>query len=380
MINILAFSLIIFLLGGAGVYVGLLVICFAAAVYAILRHGTRDFSNALRLIFAEKILFFLILALAYSWGSMFWSTMPYRSLSTASKLLAITGFFAAGMAAIVLHRGKGKSLSIVTIILCIMPLLLFMAAALENKLISNTYLNAGIVRNLDKGLAYFVLLSFPLYQLFRTQSGEIPKRLIAIIVTTVIALACQKMFAAMLAYLLGLCVLILCRRYPVKMIQILFSTLLILLFSEPLILAVISNNDHALRVTSHLPLSWQARMDMWKLAWVVIMENPIVGHGFDATRSIMHDGVQAFQNHPHNIILQIWVELGAVGALLTSAILLAARDKLLAMHNRGAQSTLLAITAAYSVFALVSFSAWAEWWYASLLMAILAAKTTENKT
>jgi O-antigen ligase len=73
--------------------------------------------------------------------------------------------------------------------------------------------------------------------------------------------------------------------------------------------------------------------------------------------------------HPHNIALQIWLELGLFGALLFAAVLITiifecakkSRDPL----NRAAS---LGLLSSFFIVALLSFSAWQAWWLSALML------------
>ncbi|AWN38952.1 O-antigen ligase family protein [Methylobacterium radiodurans] len=73
--------------------------------------------------------------------------------------------------------------------------------------------------------------------------------------------------------------------------------------------------------------------------------------------------------HPHNTFLQVWAELGLVGAvLLALALFLALRP--VAALARPAAAAALGLAAAAAAIAFVEHNAWAAWWTASLGAAI----------
>ncbi|GEO13495.1 O-antigen ligase family protein [Microvirga aerophila] len=69
--------------------------------------------------------------------------------------------------------------------------------------------------------------------------------------------------------------------------------------------------------------------------------------------------------HPHNLPLQIWTELGMVGAVLALAIVLLV-IRAICRQSRLVASTSLALLAAAGAVALVGHGAWQGWWAASL--------------
>ena len=77
--------------------------------------------------------------------------------------------------------------------------------------------------------------------------------------------------------------------------------------------------------------------------------------------------------HPHNGVLEVWVELGAAGALGVAAIiwlvLTAIRRR---SADRGTAAALAAAATAYMTVGLFAYGIWSSWWIAT---GILAAAT-----
>jgi len=141
-----------------------------------------------------------------------------------------------------------------------------------------------------------------------------------------------------------------------------------------------------------IPNSTLHRTMIWHFAATKAMERPLLGWGLDASRIVPGGGdtepvwerpgaslpprlvdEQRIPLHPHDFALQVWLELGAVGAVLVAA-LLAALVVAGAGMRRGARraGAMTAIVAAV-VVATVSYGAWQAWWVASLwLTAALA--------
>ena len=73
--------------------------------------------------------------------------------------------------------------------------------------------------------------------------------------------------------------------------------------------------------------------------------------------------------HPHNSFLQVWVELGIVGAVLAGLVLMLMLRALVALPP-GPRATALALVAAAAAVAFVEHGAWQAWWTAGLGVAI----------
>jgi O-antigen ligase len=120
----------------------------------------------------------------------------------------------------------------------------------------------------------------------------------------------------------------------------------------------------------HLPVSWAERMGYWTYAVDRIHEHPWRGWGLDASRTFG----PAIGLHPHDASLQLWLELGLLGAVIAALIWIFAFRRL----AREARSLTTAATAGamavYLFFGAVSFGVWQEWWLAlGALVAVIAA-------
>jgi O-antigen ligase len=128
-----------------------------------------------------------------------------------------------------------------------------------------------------------------------------------------------------------------------------------------------------------LPLSWRMRGDIWRFASERIAERPLVGWGLDGSRLfgdtiLQIDGLdfRAIPLHPHSASIQVWLELGAGGALLAAAAILAAgrAGARLAANHRARAAALTGAIAAIGLIWNVSFGAWQEWWMATAILAL----------
>jgi O-antigen ligase len=86
-------------------------------------------------------------------------------------------------------------------------------------------------------------------------------------------------------------------------------------FATPMVLGLIPD-------LSRMPFGWEARSAIWQYVCARIMEAPLIGHGHDASNVVTDrmvvrgEDMSAIPLHPHSASLQIWFELGLVGALL----------------------------------------------------------------
>jgi len=108
-------------------------------------------------------------------------------------------------------------------------------------------------------------------------------------------------------------------------------------------------------------------MGYWSHAIDWIASAPLRGWGLDASR-MFGPGIKL---HPHNGELQIWMELGVVGAVAAAAFWWTTLGRL----ARPRASLLIAAAAAsavvYLLFGTLNFGLWQEWWLALGGMVVL---------
>ena len=144
-----------------------------------------------------------------------------------------------------------------------------------------------------------------------------------------------------------------------------------------------------------VPTSLQHRLGIWEFAATRTLDRPLFGHGFDASREIdraerglvhlttpgLNWDPERMPLHPHNIALQLWLELGVIGIVLFSGLLVAVAQ---AIQRAGGDRVRMAAHSATLISVLVfmslSFGAWQSWWIAMLwIMAIVCAASPPKR-
>lgn len=140
----------------------------------------------------------------------------------------------------------------------------------------------------------------------------------------------------------------------------------LLIVGMPLVILAI----RAFGLGQQLPVSWAQRVGYWGYALDRLAEHPWRGWGLDASRAFSPH----IQLHPHNGPLQLWLELGLLGAA-TAALVWVFAFRRLARDERSLVAAGTAASAAvYVFFGAISFGVWQEWWLAlGALTAVIAA-------
>ena len=123
------------------------------------------------------------------------------------------------------------------------------------------------------------------------------------------------------------------------------------------------------------------RLHVWHFAANAFFEKPVTGWGLNSSRhigqgEIVSDSVrgeigEAIPLHPHNSVLQVYLELGVIGALLILGLLLCLLRRLGDDDwKRSDRIFAFGMFTAVLLFYVVSFSTWSSWWNAYLCYAV----------
>lgn len=144
---------------------------------------------------------------------------------------------------------------------------------------------------------------------------------------------------------------------------------------------------------SRLPESAAHRLMVWDFVASEVWAAPVLGHGTEASRALpggrdnpgaarlLRFGLdkgraagwiatsELLPLHPHNLALQLWLELGLVGAALAAWFAWALGAAAARSPSPPAAAGALA---AGGVVAMLSYGAWQHWWVAALALAAVA--------
>jgi len=116
-----------------------------------------------------------------------------------------------------------------------------------------------------------------------------------------------------------------------------------------------------------------ARLEIWYAVADHAMRSPLIGHGLDAARFVSSWGMAHYHYpfetilHPHNGVLQIWYELGLLGAAFAAGIWLAVTRRVgdIPAREVAVSLTLLSVIALVST---ISHGLWQSWWIAAVAL------------
>ena len=125
------------------------------------------------------------------------------------------------------------------------------------------------------------------------------------------------------------------------------------------------------------------RGDIWREFSTLALVKPLIGWGIEASSAPLA-GLDASKfsdaqrkvleiGHTHNAPLQVWYEMGLVGASVAAALVLAATARIARMAAGSAREVAFVLASAAFAISAVSHGVWQVWWYCLVtLFAVLA--------
>ena len=169
-----------------------------------------------------------------------------------------------------------------------------------------------------------------------------------------------------LAPLVGVIVL----RWPKGAPRLMALSVAAIFLAAPAIVWAIRHFGDYAAIQAAMPKSYSLRMGYWSHAIDWIGLHPLRGCGLEASREF-GPGIKL---HPHNDALQIWMELGAIGAVAAASFWGVALSRLSRTWSNLLAATTAASAAVYLLFAMFNFGVWQEWWLAlGALIPMIAA-------
>lgn len=321
--------------------------------------------------------------------SSLWSPDLFQSVRTSLRFLALSW---GGLALIAVLRRNDLPLRalpwllLATFTISIMAMLFEYLSgnrlAMLLELLKGSEGLVGEKSPLNRGATVLMLLQWPVTAFLMRRFG-IMAGLACIAVTTAMVFLGDSL-SAKIAALTSLSLYVLVSIAPRMTIRAMMAGVVVMVLAAPIITSNLPSPQTTFREWLWLPHSSHHRLTIWGFVGSKIAEKPVLGWGMDASRN-MPDGEseikvsrpnpvdspkpvfemseQLLPLHPHNSVLQWWLELGLPGVVgLTGAIIWllwridtnvpGLRDKAIMVAMLGVAITISSI----------SYGFWQAWW------------------
>jgi O-antigen ligase len=222
----------------------------------------------------------------------------------------------------------------------------------------------------NRGFSYLVILAFPIMGwLWRTHCK---KSLLLFVLVLMIPASLTESRAAKLALIVGLMVIVVAAQWPTIVRHSLMG-LSVLFISWPFAAREIFLHAHDW--LKKIPPSWQERIEIWDFMSYRIVEKPWLGWGLGASKRLdfahphgaLYTFVHSTEPHPHDVMTQLWVELGVPGLALGIAFAAVTLHIISKMDKDRVPFALGAWAAAYCL-CLVAYNFWTDSLFAAFAL------------
>lgn len=237
-----------------------------------------------------------------------------------------------------------------------------------------------LLHNLDRGMALLTLVSWVVISIFLKRGNRAAAFLLYFALLE--GLSFSDNLAALVAYFIAGGVFLLTRltilRNPkILSFLLLISSLLMIIFAFKINPLKISEKNEV------LPISAKHRLFIWNFVAKNSKEYPLLGIGFNSSKKFPVTDSQIIELfgqkfhplplHPHNNILQVYFELGAIGLILYLSLackyllIIGKNYKTTSSRNKDLICSLYACFSVYFIIAMISYNVWQSWWLFSAL-------------
>ena len=135
------------------------------------------------------------------------------------------------------------------------------------------------------------------------------------------------------------------------------------------------------------PVAEIHRIEVWNFCLTIIAQNPLIGLGLDMSHFVSGGDNQILLYtapdgssimgplmplHPHSALIQIWLEIGLVGLLLTAILFIfVIRSIPIKPSSSFADCAASAAIGSCFILAVLSFDIWQGWWLCTLFSAVI---------
>ncbi len=339
-------------------------------------------SSGLKLIFREILallrkpgVVLVLVSSVFVLCSVAWSPAKDRGLASSRHLFG--NLFLVLVSFAVVSLPPKPSIKVKTLVMLVVAALVF-AFEIANGLMLREFLGgASDVFRLNRS-AVAIVLFMPIASV--AFCNEKPKSLIGALISfaagTVVFYSESE--TAQLAFIVTCIVYVFSMLFPKLFSLVIPASIIASIFLIPLISPYINSliPEAVHNVVKYSTMG--VRADMWA-AYARLLENAFwVGHGVEASyvagetyKDMGLPGQYLGQAHPHNLVIQIWYELGLIGALLLAGVVLCFARILKWIPDQYLPS-ILATTAAVWTVAVVSHGAWQAWWWSLVGLVAIA--------
>lgn len=373
----------------APVFVAVLFFFLAAAV-VVYRRFNIICPQATNRYQAILILGFLVWAgISITWSSASWQSASLTALKISADCMAgliVLGAYRRQNASTLHHIARALAFGVMIGFFILLAIYAVERSGLALRL--EGYFS--FARLFDRGTTVCVILLWSALCAWKRVTWN--RYAIGLVVLAFVAVGLSYSMASKVALSAGLITAIVTWHFP-RVTPLIAGALMASTFlAMPLIGSAIPPPD----ITSQWPglnVSAHHRLTIWRHVSLLIVQGPWTGYGLESSRvfgdktAIMVElpgqspsVEELLPLHPHNAALQIYLELGFIGAALAAIFILIIFNRISRSNvSHKAKAIMMATLVSALIIAMVSYGIWQTWWLCSLwFVAAIAISTTRQ--
>lgn len=235
---------------------------------------------------------------------------------------------------------------------------------------------------INNGITVLTMFLWPAF-LFLISQNRRDLALVGLIAVIIIA-GNGSNFAAIVALGVGLAGVALAYYFPRYIHWVIGTGLTLLILGAPFVMKALPDARTIGKDLPELSYSVYPRLVIWQYAADKILDRPLTGHGIRTSRALNEEtepiwfvyrdngkiekgNTKAIPLHPHNGVIQMWLELGGIGALIGLGVVLSVLGGIKNYLSAPLPKALM-----YGAFlssmclVSVSYGLWQNWWMGAL--------------
>lgn len=341
----------------------------------------------------------IIIYLFYAMMSIFWAIRPDQAFGLWYKLVLIfTGSYALYDFLSNLGTSQKKQLGISVVMGVVLAIIVANIEIISDGVITRFFLDlinkqhVYELVDLNRGAAFLSIIFWPAFAFLIINRKRALAVILAIVsVMALMRLESQSSVVAIIMGLLAYGFVSLSGRRGISVIML----LAVLAVPAVAVTAKVMEPAHMFKIIPQIPNSAsEIRLYIWDFAAGKAAEKPVFGWGFNASRSIpvsekdyVLNGRHPLPLHPHNNVLQVWLETGIVGLVLFTLFLLAIMQRTKDFEslescrtsfkeanlahkicritaNNSQRALAMGLVTTYFTIGQTGFGIWQSWWVA----------------
>ncbi len=239
----------------------------------------------------------------------------------------------------------------------------------------NSHINPS---NMNRSVVALLILSVPAFFFCYFNKNIILA--FALLLSLLFLFAVTQSQSAQMAFVIGCIIAIMPLANKWIRYLLAFSVVFLLVFAPWIAIWMFSNLPDITSNYGFFREGYAAdRMEIWNFVSNYALNNPLYGYGLEATRLVEEfdtdkkyfAGVSVL--HPHNFAIQIWMEYGALGVFIFSAIILYLFKEIGKLPNNINKIYMILFFVVLSISA-TGYGMWQSWWLGLVVISVAISK------